>query len=362
MNNPSLKAHNEWATRPDDERFISLDEMQGHFDTLQRESRSLVVSNHQIKLEPASYGAESGLALSGPNGQGYEPSNWSFGQLATLAGAPAGYLRTLPPEMASDCVNYGLRFNRDPESIGVLISRNGGDKLRACTGPNYGRIWNSEVVRQLRSFAGDGVSGTWRVPGEFGRAVTVTRDNTTLYGSDRDMFVFLADEINRIEVPNRRDGKSGTLARGVYVWNSEVGAATFGVGLFLFDFICCNRIVWGMDQYKEIKFRHTACAPDRFFHQARPALMAYANSATAGVTEAIEAARRDKPADIKEFLATRFGPRVGEKIAKVHEIEENRPIETRWDVVVGASAYARAIEYQDARVEFEKTAGALLNR
>ena len=44
------------------------------------------------------------------------------------------------------------------------------------------------------------------VPGEFGGRVTVTKDNTTLYASDRDMFVFLADEENRIELPNR-DGR-----------------------------------------------------------------------------------------------------------------------------------------------------------
>lgn len=358
QNDASMRANREWSSRPDDQRFLSLDEMQEHFEVLRGNSRAAVVSSRSIELKPE----EGTLKLYGPNGHGYEPTNWSFGQVATLAGAPAGYLRSLPEEMAADCVNYGLKFNRDIENVGVLLSRNGHDTLRAATGPNYGRIWNSEVVSQLRRFAGDGVSGPWKVPGEFGKSVTVTRENTTLYASDRDMFVFLADEEHRISVPNRRDGKSGDMARGIYIWNSEVGAATFGIGLFLMDFVCCNRIVWGMDQYKEITFRHTACAPDRFFYQAKPALERYANSATANVTEAIEAARNDRPADIKEFLSKRFGLRTAEKIQKVHELEENRPIETRWDAVVGATAYARAIEYQDARVEFEKSAGALLTR
>ena len=35
--------------------------------------------------------------------------------------------------------------------------------------------------------------------GEFGKQVEITRDNTTIYGSDRDMFIFLADEENRID-------------------------------------------------------------------------------------------------------------------------------------------------------------------
>ena len=61
------------------------------------------------------------------------------------------------------------------------------------------------------------------MPGEFGERVTVKKENTTLYASDRDMFVFLADEENRIEIPGRRAGRSGSFARGFFVWNSEVG-------------------------------------------------------------------------------------------------------------------------------------------
>src|SRR5205085_2945852 len=91
---------------------------------------------------------------------------------------------------------------------------------------------------------GDGVSGHWRVPGEFGNRITVTKENTTLFASDRDMFVFLADEDRRIDVPGRRNG-SGSMARGFFVWNSETGDKTLGLGFFLFDYVCANRIVWG---------------------------------------------------------------------------------------------------------------------
>jgi hypothetical protein len=46
----------------------------------------------------------------------------------------------------------------------------------------------------------------------------------------------------------------------------------------------------------------------------------------------------------------------------VHELEEGRPIETRWDAITGATAYAKAIPHQDTRVEFERVAGGLLVR
>ena len=78
------------------------------------------------------------------------------------------------------------------------------------------------------------------MPGEFGNKVTVTTANTTLFASDRDMFVFLADEDNRIEIPNRRAGKFGSFARGFFVWNSEVGKTTLGAGFFLFDYVCAT--------------------------------------------------------------------------------------------------------------------------
>jgi len=158
----------------------------------------------------------------------------------------------MPAPMIADCLNYNLRFTRGIEDIGVLLTTNengGVNELRSVNGPNYGRIYDADVVDTLVEKFGDGVSGQWRVPGEFGSRVTVTKDNTTLYASDRDMFVFLADEENRIELPNRRAGRFGSFARGFFVWNSEVGKTTLGAGFFLFDYVCCNRIIWGADQY-----------------------------------------------------------------------------------------------------------------
>lgn len=353
---PLMQAHNQWAKRPDDERFTSLDEMLAHFSKVRQESRALVVSNHRIALQPS----ETGLELVGANGHGYEPTHWSFGQLAALAEAPAGYLRTLPAPMAADCVNYGLRFKRSAEDIGVLLQKNGSCTLRCATGPRYGRIWNEDIVRSMVERFGDGVTGQWTVPGEFGVTLDqVTKRNTTLFASDRDMFVFLADEKNRIEIANRRDGQKGSLARGFFVWNSEVGAATFGLGCFLFDYVCCNRMIWGASQYKEIKIRHTVSAPDRFIEEITPALCSYANDSSQRVIDTVKAAQAQKLDDLDEFLGKRFGKGMIEPIKTAHILEEHRPIETRFDVITAATAYARGIKHQDRRVELERLAGDL---
>lgn len=343
-------ANQNWASRPNDERFVSLLEMAAHFERVRANSRGVVVSTKRLEVRP---GNEQRLELYGPNGVGYEPTNWSFGQLATLANAPAGYLRTLPAEMAADCLNYGL-YRRDIEDVGILLSRlDDKPEVRAATGPRYGRIWNSEIVGSLVTRFGDGLSGQWRVPGEFGREVTVTKSNTTLFASDRDFFVFLCDERNRIEWNNR------SMARGFFVWNSEVGAATFGLATFLFDFVCCNRLIWGGAEYSELKMRHTVSAPEKFIHEVSPALERYAASSSTGIVAALEDAKRDKLSDVDEFLAKRFSRGLVNKFKAVHELEEQRPIETRYDAINAVTAYAKGIEYQDQRIELEREAGKL---
>jgi hypothetical protein len=248
-----MQASQQWSSRPDEERFTSLTDMHSMMVEQREHSRSAVVPSRHIHALPAD--DNKGLLIAGPLGAPYAPTHAAFGQLATLAQAPAGYLRTLPAPVAADCVNYGLQYARDVEDVGLLLYKNGVPVLRAATGPRYGRIWNSDIVGGLIRQFGNGVDGDWRVPGEFGKAVDVNKANTTLYASDRDMFVFLADEANRIEIPNRRDGKTGTMARGFFCWNSETGSATFGVKSFLFDYACRNRIVWGAQEIEEIRIR-----------------------------------------------------------------------------------------------------------
>ena len=357
-----MQASAQWSSRPADERFTSLYAMQEHFQTVREQSRGAVVPSRRITVEAEA--DNKGLVITGPNGHAYAPTHWAFGHLAQRAEAPAGYLRTLPAPIAADALNYGLKFKRETEDLGVLLQRNGVATLRAVTGPNYGRIWNDDITRNLVTRFGDGITGQWKVPGEFGKAVTVTKENTTLYAGDRDMFVFLCDEQNRIEIPNRRNGEPGSLARGFFVWNSEVGSSTFGLATFLFDYVCCNRMVWGAAEYKEVRLRHTASAPDKFLEEMQPALTAYANSSARSVTDAVSAARAARisgaDGELDAFLTKRFSKRLSAVLQATHELEEGRPIETLWDAATAATAYARSIKWQDERVAVERTAGELL--
>ncbi len=361
-----MQASAQWASRPAEERFTSLLAMHATMDERRRASHALVKPSRNLAAAPTDDGRGLQVLSLDDNGnvRGIStPTHWSFGQLASLVGAPAGYLRDLPPAVASDCLNFGLRVARDAQDVGVLVRRDDeGLTLRACTGPRYGRIWNADVVGALIERFGDGRTGDFRVPGEFGREVEVTKANTTLYAGDRDMFVFLADEKNRITLPGRRNGREGTLARGFFVWNSEEGNSTFGVKTFLFDYVCQNRIVWGAHELEEIRIRHTASAPGRFIEEVAPALELYAQATESSTLRVIEDARKARvESDLDKFLATRFGPRVGERIKAAHVADEGRPIETVWDVVTGATAYARSIPWTAERVAMEEQAGSLLD-
>lgn len=358
-------ASHQWASRPNDERFLSLDAMLTHKRSLREASVSKIISTRQIEARPIE-GDLSALALIGPNGGEVTPTHWAFSQLASQASAPAGYLRSLPAPIAADCINYGLRFANTAKDVGVLLRKPSGEAatISAITGPNYGRVWDDTIIEATIRRFGDGVTGPFRIPGIFGQAVVPTIDNTTLYASDRDMFIFLADEINRVEIPDRRNGQPGQLARGFFVWNSEVGSQTFGVATFLFDYVCSNRIVWGAQGYQEIRIRHTSSAPFRWIEEVAPAIEAYSKSSTNGITSLIAEAKA-KPLGtndaVFEFLAKRFNKSQASAIQGAHLVDEDRPIETLWDAVTGITAYARSIQHQDTRVSLEREAGKVLN-
>lgn len=367
-------ASQQWMSRPDDQRFESLISLDAYCTDLRNRSNSRVLSSRKLEAQPIG-DDNKGLVLFDQNADMHDITHYAFGQLASRSGAPAGYLRDLPSPLAADCINYGLKFNRAAEDIGILSTaydRTSWPRaapttpalasLRAVTGPNYGRIWNSTITSALVARFGDGITGDFKVPGEFGKDVKISKANTTLYASDRDMFVFLADEKRRITVPNRRAGMHGDFARGFIVWNSEVGDATLGFAMFLFDYVCCNRIIWGAQDYNEVRIRHTAAAPDRFIEEISPILEAYSKASDTGIVNCIAAAQEAKIENIDDFLKNRrFTKGQISNVKAAFVTDEQRPMETVFDVVTGVTAYARAIPYQDERVRLEREAGRMMD-
>jgi hypothetical protein len=368
------RVSSEWFSRPADERYLSLSEL---FDSVRGRadrSRTRTTESAAIRVDASREDAEK-LTLIVPGADvPLVPSHWSFGQLASLVGAPATYLRDLPAPLAGINLQYGLTSHR-AELVKTLEVDDGRVELRAVTGPDYGRIFDHELVAAVQRIAGNGIRDTrWKVPGVldwstgiYSPRVDVTRDTTTLYASDRDVFLFLVDDLNPIEAGRLPDGSPDLYFRGFYCWNSEVGAKTLGIASFYLRAVCQNRNLWGVEDFEEITIRHSKYAASRFAHEAAPALTRFADSSPMPFVNGIRAARDRIVArtddERTEFLRKRgFGKSETAKIIDTVLAEEGRKPESIFDFVQGITAVARDKPHQDARLDLEAKAKKLLDR
>ena len=225
------RVSSEWFNRPDDERYLSLSELMAAVKGRADRSRTRTVESATVRVGASRDDADRlDLLLPGPD-VALAPTHWSFGQLSALVGAPAAYLRQLPAPLAGINLQYGLTSHR-AEQVKTLETLDGRVELRAVTGPDYGRIYDHELVAAVQRIAGNGTGDTrWKVPGVldwstgvYNPLVGISRDTTTLYASDRDVFLFLVDDLNPIEAGRLPDGSPDLYFRGFYCWNSEVGA------------------------------------------------------------------------------------------------------------------------------------------
>jgi hypothetical protein len=367
------RVSSEWFSRPADERYLSLSDLFAAVRSRAARSRTRTVESSEIRVE-ASRGDAERLTLILPGADApITPTHWSFGQLASLVGAPAAYLRQLPASLAGINLQYGLTSNR-AEQVKTLEIEDGRVELRAVTGPDYGRINDHELVEAVQRIAGNGTGDTrWKVPGVLDWStgvyhphVDITQDTTTLYASDRDVFLFLVDDLNPIEAGRLPDGSPDLYFRGFYCWNSEVGAKTLGMASFYLRAVCQNRNLWGVEDFEEITIRHSKYAASRFAHEAAPALTRFADSSPMPFVNGIKAAREKIVArtneDRDEFLRRRgFSKKETAKIIETVLNEEGRKPESIFDFVQGITAVARNKTHQDARLDLEARAKKLLD-
>ena len=261
------RVSSEWFSRPDDEKYLSLSDLYASVKGRAERSKTRTVESAAVRVEAHRDDPEK-LALVLPDAEApVAPTHWS------LVGAPAAYLRQLPAPLAGIKLQYGLTNHR-AEQVKTLEATNGRTELRAVTGPDYGRIYDHELVAAVQRIAGDGDT-RWKVPGVldwstgvYNPMVDITKDTTTLYASDRGVFLFLVDDRNPIEAGTLPDGSPDLFFRGIYCWNSEVGAKTLGIASFYLRAVCQNRNLWGVEDFQDITIRHSKYAANRFAHEA----------------------------------------------------------------------------------------------
>lgn len=368
-----FKAHAQWKSRPVDERFKSVQEMHGAVTEYRNSAVGATMPYNDLRVEAVN----GEVKLVGKSGTPATLTHWSMGQLSQRAGAPAHYLRSLPAELAVKNLNHGLEARNDAnDQAQLLFHQNGSLILRAATSEVYDRIWNNDITGRLIRLQENNPNWTnpmaYKVlaPGTDGQWPTMSQqmERAGLYASDHDMFAFLVDESKTLE-----GGPQG-LNRGFFVWNSEVGASSFGFMAFLYDRVCGNNIVWGATDVQEFRIRHTAGASDKAFGQLAVELKKYSESATGQIETMIKQAKAYELGATKEDVLDRlFGLAAKLKTPELNKTRLTQAVElaeqrterygnpySMWGVVSGLTEASQWLSHTDDRVKIDKAAGKLL--
>jgi hypothetical protein len=352
------KASAQWVNRPADESYESLEALHQAAGTAAQRARKAVVPTRDLHPVVMSDG---NIALNGSSGINAPLSHWSFGQLARIADAPADYLRQLPAPLAVDCLVQGIRnpqTNHDDNTL-VLFDQNGSTRVRALTSTGYARIMNVDVTSRLIRLA--------EQKPEWQPAPAAMDGKRGLYQGDRDMFAFLVDNGRRVF----EQAPGGGLSRGFFVWNSEVGAESFGICTFLYEYVCGNHIVWGAKAVKELRLRHVGKALENSMSGIDAYLKEYEDSSAKTEEDLIFKARQFRIGETKdEVLDKVFGLRVPALSRKVivgaYEIAENfsdryGDPRTAWAVANGITQFSQSKQYANQRVELDRAGGKVLD-
>lgn len=379
-----MSAHNQWANRPADERFWNLADLKEFLDGEKPLTRAQKVGVN--KLRAVDLGGD--VCLQGEKGNPAQLTNWSFQQLSTMCKAPASYLRTLPADLAVQNLNHGLKAigSDGARECGVMFRSNGNLLIRSVTGEDYGRIWNLDLVNRLDVATQHG----WITPparpcvddprarkatpadilpnqGNFGLSVKVGDmiAPAGVYCGDRDMFVFLVNPDRVID-----DG-SGGLMRGVFIWNSEVGAGAFKIRTFYLENVCGNHICWGASGVTDIKIIHKEGAIRKWGQKMVAQLKEYSDMSVSEEALMVKRARtfvlgqdREKVVDFlferKALGLSRVNIEGAYDMAEKWEHTAKAPPTTAWGFVHGLTRYSQDRPYADERHNLDKIGGRIL--
>lgn len=148
------RVSSEWFSRPDDERYLSLSDLARTVRGRSERSRTRVLESELIHVE-ASRSDPERLALILPDADApIAPTHWSFGQLASLVGTPAAYLRQLPAALARINLQYGPSSHR-AEQIKTFEIEDGRVPEPLRLAKHDERTTNGECDEALPAFLAD---------------------------------------------------------------------------------------------------------------------------------------------------------------------------------------------------------------
>jgi hypothetical protein len=402
-----MRASRQWSSRPNDERFWSVDDLRSHCDNLRANSKVLGAKKEGEKKENyepfylKSLRCEPNgedISIVGPSGNPVQPTNWGFAQLCHFAGAPAKYLSGtdsrddtrsskpgLPSRLACECLNYGIQANGDTPVQLLLQRTNGNTQLRAITSPDYSRFWDSELCQLLTTATNVGwVTPPARPSRDDARRRPATDADVIagmtggvqikagdmiapsgVYRGDRDSFAFLMNPSKPID-----DGDGG-LFKGFIASNSEVGNASIRFQSFSFQGVCGNHIIWGASNVCEIKRIHRGDIRP-FVTDLNTWLGRYTDASALETEQMIRNAKQyslglnhDEVCERVHKLGinglTQKAIEAAWNYADKWEVTAGATPNTAWGFVHGLTRYSQTVGYTDARQLLDVAGGKILS-
>ena len=133
-----MKASQELFRRSPDETFPSMVALSAHCRT-ERE-RADENWHRPEELWARAVGAEQ-LMLADGNGESYEMTDWSFGQICRLGGVAKDTVNRLSPDTASRVLAETLPHGNKPLQVYTV-----GKQARSIHGASYTRLFNTELL------------------------------------------------------------------------------------------------------------------------------------------------------------------------------------------------------------------------
>ena len=351
-------AHREWASRPPDERYASVQAL--HDAARARRDRTEERTIDATEFRTEAVGSDA-LVLHETSGRTATLTHWSFEQLAGIAGAPPKYLRSLPATIASDAINYGLQ-RQDRDQHKLFADHVEPWTVHAITSPRYARVHHDELAARVLDLMA--LHPRWQLPlgykdGVYGAEMIPSG----AYLGDRDMFLFLVDGNRDLDDPT--DSKHAGLFRGFILRNSDVGAAALTLDLFLFRQVCGNQIIWGFQHVAGFRRRHIGASIQEAWTSSLEDIRAALDADPSGDRAVLLRASSEELGPTRDGVIEAVVQRLDlsrKQAAEAYalaEVYESNP-RSVWGFVQGLTRLSQRTPWQDARFVLDRAAGRLL--
>lgn len=346
-------AQRELFSRPPEEHYASFESVRG--DALAQKQRCSTLDARDTSVlflpdgETVGFG-DATLRL----------THYSLAQLASMARVPMPLLERLDVPTRTSVLNQTFPRNRRYRT--ALVD---GDRLRCVTSDRYERVWDFDVLSEVER---------WLLPNGFVPARPTIRTDArgtivlgnakpALFRSDRDSFFFFYGD----KEPG--DDGFGGLRKGIVVFNSEVGAKSFGFSTFYFREMCANFLIWDATGMTTRRARHTG-AVKHVVREFREDLQEVGAVLTTAELDAFEVARTTRfvpegPSEREEMVRRlvrefRMPEADALEVADLVLAPENPGEFTVWGVVNGITSAAKGRAYAEGRTALSSVAGQVL--